>query len=114
MRLGRGLLFAALVVFGATVCARTATAGDDNDLGDDDDDDSAKPDAGAADGGGFGTYSPPVQTIKGHAYTLKECLALADRNFPNLWAARARLAFVHAQLDEAKWTPFSQWSLSSN
>ena len=41
-------------------------------------------------------------------YTLKECLALADRNHPNLWAARARLASVHAQLDEAKWSPYFQ------
>ena len=32
---------------------------------------------------------------------------------PNLWAARARLAVVHGQLDEARWTPFSYWSASS-
>lgn len=53
-------------------------------------------------------------TIRLHQYTLAECLSLADRNFPNLWAARARLANVHAQLDEAKWTPWSQWSASSS
>ena len=57
---------------------------------------------------------PPVATIRPHAYSLSECLALADRNFPNLWAARARLSYAHAQLEEAKWTPFSQWSASSN
>ena len=45
-------------------------------------------------------------TIRAHEYTLVECLALADRNFPNLWAARARLAYAHAQLEEAHWTPF--------
>jgi outer membrane protein TolC len=52
-------------------------------------------------------------TIRFHQYTLEECLALADRNFPNLWAARARLAFSHAQLEEARWTPWFQWSASS-
>src|SRR5882672_8024407 len=58
--------------------------------------------------------SPTAQpTIAAHAYTLAECLALADRNFPNLWAARARLAFAHAQLEEAKWTPWFQWSAQS-
>jgi outer membrane protein TolC len=60
---------------------------------------------------GFGTYTPPVAAApKGHAYTLRECLALTDRNHPNLWAARARLAYVHAQLDEIKWVPFSQFT----
>lgn len=56
---------------------------------------------------------PPVVTIKMHAYSLQECLLLAERNAPQLWAARARLAFVHAQLDEARWTPFSYWHMSS-
>jgi outer membrane protein TolC len=51
--------------------------------------------------------------LRPHQYTLAECLALADRNFPNLWAARARLALAHAQLDEAKWTPWFQWSAQS-
>jgi outer membrane protein TolC len=53
-------------------------------------------------------------TIVVHAYTLTECLALADRNFPNLWAARARLAFTHAQLEEARWTPWFQWTAQSS
>ncbi len=48
-----------------------------------------------------------------HRYTLEECLALADRNFANLWAARARLALTHAQLAEAVWTPWFQWSATS-
>ncbi len=53
-------------------------------------------------------------TIRPHAYGLDECLALADRNFPNLWAAHARLAFTHAQLEEARWLPWFQgWSASS-
>jgi multidrug efflux system outer membrane protein len=63
---------------------------------------------------GFGDPSASAPaTIRAHAYTLTECLALADRNFPNLWAARARLAYAHAQLDEATWTPWSQWSAQS-
>jgi multidrug efflux system outer membrane protein len=53
-------------------------------------------------------------TISVHQFTLDECLALADRNFPNLWAARARLAYTHAQLEEAKWTPWFQWNASSS
>lgn len=59
--------------------------------------------------------SAPVapSTLRLHQYRLDECLALADRNFPNLWAARARLAYVHAQLDEARWTPWFQWSAGS-
>jgi outer membrane protein TolC len=50
------------------------------------------------------------QSQVAHAYTLPECLALMERNHPTLWAARARLAQVHAQLDEARWVPFFQWS----
>ena len=53
-------------------------------------------------------------TIRAHQCSLAEVLALAERNFPNLWAARARLAGVHAQLDEAKWAPWFQgWSAQS-
>jgi multidrug efflux system outer membrane protein len=58
--------------------------------------------------------SGPTPTLRPHQYTLAECLALSDRNFPNLWAARARLAYAHAQLDEAIWTPWFQWSAQSS
>jgi multidrug efflux system outer membrane protein len=59
----------------------------------------------------WGAWGPgPPATIRPHAYTLTECLALAEKNFPNLWAARARLALAHAQLEEARWTPWFQWS----
>ncbi|HEY6459815.1 MAG TPA: hypothetical protein VIY73_06675, partial [Polyangiaceae bacterium] len=81
------LCVGALLLAGA-VEARSARA---------DDDDAVAPAA------------PPLMarpTIMPHQYTLEECLALADRNFPNLWAARARLAFTHAQLEEARWTPW--------
>ena len=42
---------------------------------------------------------------QGARFTLARVPRAADRNHPNLWAARARLACAHAQLDEAKWTP---------
>ena len=54
--------------------------------------------------------APATAPAPTHVYTLPECLELTERNHPNLWAARARLAYVHAQLDEAKWTPFWQWT----
>lgn len=57
---------------------------------------------------------PPVgSAAPAHAYTLAECLALMEKNHPNLWAARARLAYVHAQLDEAKWVPYWQWTANA-
>lgn len=49
--------------------------------------------------------------VKAHArtYSLTECLVLADRNHPNIWAARARLGVARGQLDEAKFFPYFQW-----
>jgi outer membrane protein, multidrug efflux system len=67
-----------------------------------------------ADDGAFGEPAANAPaTITPHRYTLTECLALADRNFPNLWAARARLAQAHGQLEEAKWLPWFQWQAQS-
>ncbi|MBX3210331.1 MAG: TolC family protein [Labilithrix sp.] len=77
-------------------------------------DDDDEPPKAAAEPESAPPPPPPIVTIKMHAYSLEECLLLAERNAPQLWAARARLAFVHAQLDEAKWTPFSYWHMSSN
>lgn len=75
----------------------------------------SKGDGDLSDGPGFGAPSQNAPaTISAHPYTLSECLALADRNFPNLWAARARLAYTHAQLEEAKWTPWFQWTAQSS
>ena len=79
-----------------------ARAGDPDDL--ESDDDTPKPASTAA------AAPAPLVAVRGRAYTLEECLALADRNHPNLWAARARLAYFHAQLDEARWVPWWQWS----
>ena len=83
------------------------------DLDDDDAKKQAPADPSATDEG-LGTYKIPVATIKPRTYTLEECLALTDRNHPNLWAARARLAGTHAQLDEVKWLPFWQWNAGTN
>jgi outer membrane protein TolC len=38
----------------------------------------------------------------GHKYSLGECLALTERNHPTLEAARARLAAMRAQVEEAR------------
>jgi outer membrane protein TolC len=43
---------------------------------------------------------------------LARCIEMAERNHPNIWAARARLKAMEAQLDEARWAPFSQFTLS--
>jgi outer membrane protein TolC len=94
----RLLLLAALAVFPSRALA--------------DDGPAAKPGDGAFDAP-FGQVSGAPETIRAHQYTLEECLALADRNFPNLWAARARLAYAHAQLEEARWTPWFQWTAQS-
>src|SRR5271165_3120291 len=73
----------------------------------------ASPVLSAADGA-FGSFAAGAPaTITPHRYSLAECLALADRNFPNLWAARARLALAHGQLNEAKWVPWFQWTAQS-
>jgi outer membrane protein TolC len=49
----------------------------------------------------------PTKTL----YDLPRILALADRNHPNIAAARARLMMARAQLDEAHFAPFSQFKL---
>jgi outer membrane protein TolC len=91
----------------------TANAGD-LDLEDDDTKTDKKGPQRELPRGGEPVLPPgPIATIKPHAYSLAECLALSERNHPNLWAARARLAFVHAQLDEARYTPFSYWSANA-
>lgn len=89
----RRVIACALALTAATVAVR-ARAGD-FDL----DDDDTKPSQPSA--------PPPVAR---RTFTLRECLELADRNHPNLWAARARVAYAHAQLEEAHWLPFWQWS----
>src|SRR4051812_34540743 len=112
-RRSRRFVAAALVLCGAglvTGSARTAHAGP-FDLDDEDDKkDQKKDDPKDTRGEKTDKRQPvlgpaPMATIKAHQYTLAECLALTDRNHPLLWAARARLAGVHAQLEEAIYTP---------
>ncbi|WP_437839621.1 TolC family protein [Sorangium sp. So ce1153] len=62
--------------------------------------------AAAADSG----EAPRRQAAAVH--DLPRVLALADRNHPNVAAARARLNQVRAQLDEAHYAPFSQFKLT--
>ncbi|MBX3234396.1 MAG: TolC family protein [Labilithrix sp.] len=57
--------------------------------------------------------TPPVQTIRTHAYTLAECLLLAERNAPQIWAAKGRLGRAQGQYHEAIWQPWSFWHLNS-
>lgn len=99
---------AIVAVFGIVALGRPAFAGD-FDLEEDEPDAAASSDEDTKVPLSVG----PVATIKPRTYTLAECLVLADRNHPNLWSARARLAVVHAQLDEARYTPFSYWSTSA-
>lgn len=63
----------------------------------------ATPAEAAPPGVGAAATSPPAST--GGA-SLARCLELADRNHPDLLAARARLARVRAQLDEAHFAPY--------
>ena len=116
-RRSRRFLAAGLVLAGAGLVTLPAHAGP-LDLEDDDDKKATKDAKDAKDEKNPRKDEPvlgpaPVATIKMHPYTLADCLALADRNHPNLWAARARLGAVHAQLEEAIYTPYSYWGANS-
>ncbi|GAC1351164.1 MAG: TolC family protein [Polyangiales bacterium] len=50
--------------------------------------------------------------VDGHVYTLARCLALSDDNGAQIRMAKDRLAQTHADLDEVKWAPWSQFSLT--
>lgn len=55
--------------------------------------------------------APESETLPAaHGFTLAQCLKLAESNHPNIWAARARLKKMRAQLDEAYTAPFSQFT----
>ncbi len=55
--------------------------------------------------------SPPPTATTG-SVTLKQCLALAEGNHPDIAVAHAKLARVRAQLDEAHFAPFSQFKMT--
>jgi outer membrane protein TolC len=44
--------------------------------------------------------------------SLARCLELSERNHPNIWAARARLEKMRAELSEAHTAPFSQFTVT--
>jgi outer membrane protein TolC len=56
--------------------------------------------------------SAPASAAPGGTMGLPRILELADRNHPNVLAARARLKQVRAQLDEAHIAPFMQFKLT--
>ncbi len=69
------------------------------------------------------TAEPPVAATPGKdvpasaaapksGKSLADALLLADKNHPNILAARAKLSFTRAQLDEAHSAPFSMFRLS--
>jgi outer membrane protein TolC len=47
-----------------------------------------------------------------HGASLARCLELTDRNHPNIWAARARLAKMRGELSEAHSAPYSQFTVT--
>src|SRR5262245_30939257 len=61
---------------------------------------------------GSGADAGATVALAARGATLRRCLELAERNHPNVWAARARLKGMRAQLDEARSAPFSQFVVS--
>jgi outer membrane protein TolC len=60
-----------------------------------------------------GRAAEPGTTIQpAHVRDLPQILALAERNHPNIAASRARVLQARAQLDEARFAPFSQFKLT--
>src|SRR5262249_3177370 len=76
---------------------------------------------GGAGGGGAGRRARTsrsggvdagVAVVAPRGVPLRRCLELAERNHPNIFAARARLRGMRGQLDEARFTPFSQFTVT--
>lgn len=62
---------------------------------------------------GAGIFAPGVASAApSSGMSLAKILELADRNHPNVLAAKARLTQVRAQLDEAHFAPFTQFKLT--
>ncbi len=57
--------------------------------------------------------SPPAApALTSRGVDLRRCVELAEKNHPNVWAARSRLKGMRAQLDEARSAPFSQFTVT--
>ena len=61
---------------------------------------------------GVAALAPVVEARAATIADLPHILEMADRNHPNVAAARARLLQARAQLDEAHYAPFSQFQLT--
>ncbi|HVY44937.1 MAG TPA: TolC family protein [Minicystis sp.] len=61
---------------------------------------------------GLALLLAPARASANTVLDLPHILELADRNHPNVAAARARLLQARAQLDEAHFAPFSQFQLT--
>lgn len=53
-----------------------------------------------------------VSVVRSEAVSLERCLSLADRNFPKIQEARARLAQKEAQVNQARFAPFSEFTVT--
>jgi outer membrane protein TolC len=51
--------------------------------------------------------------VKSRAYTLARCIALAEKNYPKIAEARAKLSKAQAQLFEAKTAPYSNFQATA-
>jgi outer membrane protein TolC len=74
---------------------------------------AALPPAATAPATAVGTDAEAEAAPAWGGYTLRQCLALADRNHPNVLAAEARLRLMRAQLDEAHFAPYSEFTLTA-
>ena len=56
----------------------------------------------------------PVTASRPHrGYSLRRCIELAEHNYPKIAEARAKNDYYHAQFDEARFAPFSNWSMNA-
>ncbi len=60
--------------------------------------------------GRSGAAMSAPMTRRPHELSLRRCLELAERNFPKIHEARARLAQKRAQLDQAHYAPYSDFT----
>jgi outer membrane protein TolC len=52
-------------------------------------------------------------SASGKGYSLRQCLEMSEKNHPNILAAQARLRLMRAQLDEAHFAPYSDFTLTA-